>query len=110
MKTVTILCGGYGRKLPAGSGVRTKLILRGQTVELEDAEAEELIRGNLAEEAVATPAAAQETPESGEDAPGAGTAPAGEEGPLPEDEDENEDGDIDDGEAPPDLDAEAPVV
>lgn len=112
MKTVMILCGGYGLKLPTGSGVRTKLILRGQIVELEDAEAEKLIRANMAAEAVATSAAGDALLSPGGDTPPEETAPAGAENPLPEpepeDEDENED--IDDGEAPPDLEAEAPVV
>ncbi len=164
MKTVTILCGGYGLNIRTENGIRTKLILKGQIVELEDAEAEELIRANMAAEAVATSTAGDSPLAPGGDTPpektpleGTGglsldpdqlrqmtnaalsklaedmgldpsrcrtkaelieliaavpvsVEPEAEDGDGEEDEDPEEDDSVNDGEAPPDLGAEAPVV
>lgn len=164
MKTVKILCGGYGLNIRTANGVRTKLILKGQIVELEDDEAEELIRANMAAEAVATSAAGDAPLAPGGDTPPEETAlessgglsldtdqlrqmtnaalsklaedmgldpsrcrtkaelveliaavpvsvePETEDGDGEEDEDPEDDDSVNDGEAPPDLGAEAPVV
>lgn len=151
MKTVKILCGGYGLKVLSDSGIRTKLILRGEVCELPDSEAAELIAANMAVPAVATPQEREANIGVGENTPAAKTPQEGfldpeqlktmtvaqlkqlaedmgldtaackrkaelidlitaepviiEEGEPPE-KDEAED----DGEAPPELGAEAPVV
>ena len=151
MKTVKILCGGYGLKVPAETGIRTKLILRGEVCELPDGEAAELIVANMAAPVVATSQESADITWAGENTPAPKTPQEGvpdpeqlktmtvallkqfaedmgldaaackrkaelidmitaehvltEEGEPPED-DEAED----DGEAPPDLSAEAPVV
>ena len=68
MRTVKILCGGYGAPRPNGKG--KKLILAGQTVSVEDAEAERLIALGYASAVVATGKSAGFDPEASENAPG----------------------------------------
>lgn len=151
MKTVKILCGGYGLKVPAETGIRTKLILRGEVCELPDSEAAELIAANMAVPVVATPQERGDGIRAGENTPAAKTPQEGFLDPeqlktmtvaqlkqLAEDmgldstackkkaelieritaesviieEEEQPEGneDEEDGEAPPELGAEAPVV
>lgn len=62
MKTVRILCGGYGH---AVNGV-VKLISAGQTVEVDDAEAARLVAIGAGAMDVATPTGWQEGAETGE--------------------------------------------
>lgn len=151
MKTVKIIFGSYG--LPNGK-LGVKLIDRGQTCEIEDAEADRLIALGVAELVAETPHEPQEAVATGEDIPEEETQQEAFMGHLdpeqlsamtnaslkklaedmgldaskckvkadyvalisavefpvdPEDADEYED-DVEDGEAPPDLTVEAPVV
>lgn len=151
MKTVKILCGGYGLKVPAETGIRTKLILRGEVCELPDGEAAELIAANMAVPVVATPQESADITGTGENTPAPKTPQEGVLDPdqlktmtvaqlkqlaedmgldtaackkkaelieritaesviIEKEEQPEEDEAEDDGEAPPELGAEAPVV
>ena len=119
MKTVKMIFGSYGLPYNLPDGKRgVKLIDCGQTCEVEDAEADRLVALGVAAEVVATLQEAEALVEAGETTPEDSDALEGSEPPQEseadpedeEDEDENEEEAEDDGELPPDVKAEAPVV
>ena len=102
MMKIEIICGTYGYR-PDGSKHPIP-IDRGGICEVSEEEAQRLFALCVARPAEETPSPAVATPPTGEDGSGAGADPSnGDEGA------EDDDG-VDDGEAPPVLTPEAPVV